>query len=82
MNSSNKYLLSIITILGREYTTENKTDKNPYLHGADILVRDTINEYIKCVVCQTVVSIQGKNKTEGRQKNMYVSGRRLSFYRE
>lgn len=42
LNSSNKYLLSTLhvagTVLGTGDTTENKTDKNPYLHGADILV--------------------------------------------
>lgn len=42
LNSYNKYLLSTLyvpgTVLGAGDTTENKTDKNPHLHGADILV--------------------------------------------
>lgn len=71
LNSSNKYLLSTHyvpgTVLGAGDTTKNETDKNPYLHEADILVRETINEYIKYVVCQTVISVKGKNRAGGRQ---------------
>lgn len=53
------------TVLGGGDTTGNKTEKHPCLHGADILVEEPINEYIKYVVCQKVVNVKGKNKAGG-----------------
>lgn len=53
------------TVLGGGDTTGNKTGKHPCLHGADILVEEPINEYIKYVVCQKVVNVKGKNKAGG-----------------
>lgn len=82
-NSSNKYLLSTHympgTVLGGGDTTGNKTEKNPCLHGADILVEEPINEYIKYVVCQKVVNVKGKNKAGGEQGEYVRTGEGYHF---
>lgn len=74
-NSSNKYLLSTHwlpgTVLGNGDTIRNKTDKKCLPSWSWILVGETINQYIKYVICQTVV-LEGKIKQEAEREDMHA----------